>query len=157
MSTVITNNPRILLIGLSPSLSLFIFETLISLTSLNFSTPNPTPWAQILNCNMEIFSFQEVIAVLFPCIKTKTKVNGFVKINASFLSFQGKKKLQEDYVLDIAIMSWVQVTKVPISAKDTNILNFQSFSKEMVSCIELLIICMQVIYKKEHFLKLSHT
>lgn len=84
-------------------------------------------------------------------------MNGFVKINASFLSFQEKKKLQEDYVLDIAIMSWVQVTKVPISAKDTNILNFQSFSKEMVSCIELLIICMQVIYKKEHFLKLSHT
>lgn len=92
MSTVITNNPRILLIGLSPPLSLFIFETLISLTSLNFSTSHPTPWAQILNCNMEIFSFQEVIAVLFPCIKTKTKVNGFVKINASFLSFQGEKR-----------------------------------------------------------------
>lgn len=76
---------------------------------------------------MEIFSFQEVISVLFLCIKTKPKVNGFVKINASFLSFQGKKKLPEDYVLDIAILSLVQATKVPVSPKDTTILNFQSF------------------------------
>lgn len=75
-----------------------------------------------------------------------------------FKVFRGKKKLQEDYVLDIAIMSLAQVTKVPISPKDTTILNIQSFFlKEMVSSIELfIIICMQVIYKKEHFLKLSH-
>lgn len=85
-------------------------------------------------------------------------MNGFVKINASFLSFQGKKKLPEDYVLDIAILSLVQATKVPVSPKDTTILNFQSFWKEMVSSIELfIIIFMKIIYKKEHFLKLSHT
>lgn len=118
MSTVITNNPRILLIGLS--LSLFIFETLISLTNLNFSIPHS------MNPNLEIFPFHEVISVLFLCIKSK-KGKWFCKNKCSLFKFSGKKKEIVSYGIDVAIMSWMQFSELPASPEDTKFLIFGHF------------------------------